>query len=195
MTTINNLFGQPLSVVNVGLGSLARSVREQGVPVIDVDWQPPVEGVPRLRVTKNGIDIDTANEEAIKRIKAARPTLVGMGIARDVIPGMHHKMILHSGPPITWERMCGPQRGAVMGALIYEGIAPDEVEAEKIAASGGDRIFAVPSSSRRRADGRHRLAVDAGVHLREQDFRQSRVLHTERRAWAKCCAMAAWDPR
>ena len=78
----------------------------------------------RLRVTKNGIDIDTANEEAIKRIKAARPTLVGMGIARDVIPGMHDQMILHAGPPITWERMCGPQRGAVMGALIYEGLAP-----------------------------------------------------------------------
>src|SRR5512137_788834 len=136
MTTINSLFGQQLSVVNVGLNSMAQSVKDQGVPVIDVDWKPPIEGVPRLRVTKNGIDIDTANEEAIKRIKAARPTLVGMGIARDVIPGMHSKMILHSGPPITWARMCGPQRGAVLGALIYEGLAEDEQEAEKIAASG-----------------------------------------------------------
>ena len=35
--------------------------------------------------TKNGIDIDTANEEAIKRIKAARPTLVGIGDCADVI--------------------------------------------------------------------------------------------------------------
>ncbi len=59
-----------------------------------------------------------------------------MGIARDVIPGMHSKMILHAGPPVSWERMCGPTRGAVMGALIYEGIAQDEAEAEKIAASG-----------------------------------------------------------
>ena len=89
MPKLNELFNQPLSVVNVGLNSMAQSVKDQGVPVIDVDWKPPVEGVPRLRVTKNGIDIDTANEEAIKRIKAARPTLVGMGIARDVIPGMH----------------------------------------------------------------------------------------------------------
>jgi hypothetical protein len=136
MPKLNELFNQPLNVVNVGLGSMAQSVKEQGVPVIDVDWKPPVEGVPHLRVTKNGIDIDTANEEAIKRIKAARPTLVGMGLARDVIPGMHKHMILHSGPPITWERMCGPQRGAVMGALMYEGLAQDEVEAEKLAASG-----------------------------------------------------------
>ena len=115
---------------------MAQSVREQGVPVIDVDWQPPAEGVPRLRMTNTGIDIDAANEEVVKRIKAARPVLVGMGVARDVIPGMHDRLILHAGPPITWERMCGPQRGAVMGALIYEGIAQDEQDAERIAASG-----------------------------------------------------------
>jgi hypothetical protein len=46
-------------------------------------------------------------------------------------------MILHAGPPITWERMCGPQRGAVMGALIYEGLVSDEAEASRLVASGG----------------------------------------------------------
>ena len=112
-------------MVNVGLGSMAQSVRDQGVPVIDVDWQPPVDGVPRLRVTRSGVDIDDANAEVCQRIKQGRPALVGMGIARDVIPGMHDRMILHAGPPIAWDRMCGPQRGAVMGALIYEGIAKD----------------------------------------------------------------------
>jgi hypothetical protein len=49
---------------------------------------------------------------------------------------MHNHMILHAGPPIEWKRMCGPTRGAVMGALIYEGLAADEAEAEKLAASG-----------------------------------------------------------
>jgi hypothetical protein len=123
-------------VVNVGLSSMAQSVQAQGVPVIDVDWRPPTEGVPRLHATQSGVDIDAANAEVCRRIKQGRPVLVGMGIARDVIPGMHEHLILHAGPPITWERMCGPQRGAVMGALIYEGIALDEEEAEKIAASG-----------------------------------------------------------
>lgn len=134
---INDIFGQPLTVVNVGLESLAQSVRDQGVAVVNVDWQPPREGVPRLRVTKSGIDIDQVNEEVIRRIKQARPVLVGMGLAREVIPGMHDRLILHAGPPITWERMCGPQRGAVMGALVYEGLAKDEAEAERMAASGG----------------------------------------------------------
>src|SRR5512139_1122215 len=132
---INDLFGKPLSVVNLGLASMAEAVKAQGVPAFDVDWSPPAEGVPRLHVTQSGIDIDAANSEVCRRIKSGRPVLVGMGIAKDVIPGMHNRMILHAGPPITWDRMCGPQRGAVMGALIYEGIASDEEQAAKIAAS------------------------------------------------------------
>lgn len=134
---INTLFGQPLTVVNVGLASMAQSVREQGVSVVEVDWRPPLVDAPRLRITRAGVDMDAANAEVCRRIKAGRPVLVGMGIAREVIPGMHARMILHAGPPITWERMCGPQRGAVMGALIYEGIAQDEIQAAQIAASGG----------------------------------------------------------
>ncbi|HPH95548.1 MAG TPA: DUF1116 domain-containing protein [Anaerolineaceae bacterium] len=133
---INDLFGKPVTVVNIGLGSMAQSIRDQDVPVVDLDWKPPAEGVKRLMVTKAGIDIDAANDEAVKRIKAGRPVLVGMGVAKDVIPGMHSRMFLHAGPPVTWERMCGPTRGAVMGALIYEGIAKDEAEAEKMAAGG-----------------------------------------------------------
>jgi len=133
---INDLFGKPLAVVNLGLASMAHAIQAQQVPVIDVDWRPPAEGIPHLRRTRDGQDIDGANAEVCRRIKQGRPVLVGMGIAKDVIPGMHESMILHAGPPITWERMCGPQRGAVMGALIYEELALNEVEAEKIAASG-----------------------------------------------------------
>jgi hypothetical protein len=133
---INDLFGKPVTVVNLGLNSMAQAVSAQGVPVIDIDWQPPAEGVTHLRTTHNGVDIDAANAEVCRRIKQGRPVLVGMDIAKQVISGMHERMILHAGPPVTWERMCGPQRGAVMGALIYEGIAKDEAEAARIAASG-----------------------------------------------------------
>jgi hypothetical protein len=72
----------------------------------------------------------------VSRIKRGQAVLVGMGIARDVIPGMHDRMILHAGPPIEWERMCGPTRGAVMGALIYEGFVQAEDEARQLAESG-----------------------------------------------------------
>jgi hypothetical protein len=134
MAKINDLFGKPISVVNIGMVSMAEPMAAQEVPVISLDWQPPKEGVVRLRRTRSGIIIDEANEEVTRRIKQARPVLVGMGKAIDVIPGYHKNLILHAGPPIGWERMCGPQRAAVMGALIYEGTA--EAEAEKLAASG-----------------------------------------------------------
>ena len=136
MTKINDIFGKELTVLNLGLASMAKSVSDQGVKVVDLDWQPPRDGIPRLRMTRSQVSMDAANEEVVGRIKRGQAVLVGMGIARDVIPGMHARMILHAGPPIAWERMCGPTRGAVMGALIYEGLAPDETEAQKLAASG-----------------------------------------------------------
>jgi hypothetical protein len=79
---------------------------------------------------------EAINQQALKTLLDARPHWVGMGVAREVIPGMHDRMILHSGPPITWDRMCGPQRGAVIGALIYEGLAETPEQAENLAASG-----------------------------------------------------------
>ncbi len=82
------------------------------------------------------IDIDKANEQGLKKLLAAKPTWVDMAKAEEVIPGMKKNLILHSGPPVTWDRMCGPQRGAVIGALIYEGLAKSPEEAEKLAKSG-----------------------------------------------------------
>lgn len=132
----NQIFGKDLNIINVGLASMAQSIRDQDVPVVEIDWRPPVAGYEHFHKTKTGIDIEEANKEVCERIKQGRPVLVGMGIARDVIPGMHDRKILHAGPPISWERMCGPQRGAVMGALIYEGIAENEEQAAKISSSG-----------------------------------------------------------
>jgi len=132
--TIQSLFGTPLNVTNVGLRSFAESLQAQSVPVTQVDWRPSL--APRVQVTRKGVDIEAANTEATRRIMQGRPMLIGMGIARQVIPGYHDRLILHAGPPITWERMCGPQRGAVMGALVHEGLAQDEQEAVQLAGSG-----------------------------------------------------------
>ena len=133
---LQGFFGQSISVVNAGLSTFAESMRDQDVPVVEVDWQPPRTGVARLIHTKTGESIDDANAEAVHRIMAGRPMIVGLGLARDVIPGMTDNMILHAGPPITWERMCGPTRGAVMGALVYEGLAGTPEDAAALAASG-----------------------------------------------------------
>ena len=75
------------------------------------------------------IDIEQANETAVSRLMSARPILTGVGLARDLIPGMRPNLLLHAGPPIAWARMSGPLRGAVIGALIFEGLAKDDQEA------------------------------------------------------------------
>ena len=84
--------------------------------------------------------IEEANQEAVSRIQKARPELIDVAIAGEAVPGMKRNMILHAGPPVTWEKMCGPMKGAVIGGLILEGLARTRQEAEALAASG-DILF------------------------------------------------------
>ncbi len=81
-------------------------------------------------------NIDSANQQAVERMMDARPILKGVAPARDVIPGMKPNLLLHAGPPIEWERMSGPLRGAVIGALIFEGLAKNEKDATSLVEKG-----------------------------------------------------------
>lgn len=80
--------------------------------------------------------IKQANKEAIDKLQSAQPTLIGIGTAGENIPNMTKKTVLHAGPPVTWDRMSGPLKGAVIGGLIYEGLANNEEEAVKLVESG-----------------------------------------------------------
>jgi len=82
------------------------------------------------------IDIQEANAKALSAIQAAQPVIKGIDTALAVVPGMNKNLILHAGPPITWEKMSGPLKGAVIGGMIYEGLAASPAEAEKMAAAG-----------------------------------------------------------
>ena len=81
-------------------------------------------------------EIERANEETLRRIFEAEPVLIDVQRAGDVIEGLEEKMILHSGPPIEWARMCGPMRGAICGIAVFEGWAANLDDAEKAAAAG-----------------------------------------------------------
>ena len=82
------------------------------------------------------MNIDQANADATERMIEARAVLVGLEKARDVIPGMRDNLLLHAGPPITWDRASGPLRGAITGALIFEGKARDEADAQALIERG-----------------------------------------------------------
>jgi uncharacterized protein DUF1116 len=84
--------------------------------------------------------IEAANEEAFQRLVSAEPVLIDVAPAREVVPGMEDRMILHSGPPIEWERMCGAQRGAAMGLVLFEGWAQTPDEAVRLLESGAIKL-------------------------------------------------------
>jgi len=140
------LFNAELRAINLGLDSFAANLDREGAKAIQVDWRPPaggdVKAIAALDAIAAGtkVDVEKANAEAVRRILAAEPTVIGIGVAKDVVPGMEPNLILHAGPPVTWDRMCGPMRGAVIGGLLFEGLAKTPEEAEKLAASGKIRF-------------------------------------------------------
>lgn len=44
--------------------------------------------------------------------------------------------MLHAGPPIEWQDMTGPMRGACLGACLYEGWAQNEQQAHALLETG-----------------------------------------------------------
>jgi hypothetical protein len=138
---IRDLWNEQLKVVNLGNAGFYEDLIGNNVPAVNLEWKPVANGDAELIRALDKIsgrpEIDAANQEALNRINASQPVLVGVGIARDTIPGMKENMLLHAGPPITWDRMSGPLKGAIIGALLYEKKAADAASAEKLAASGG----------------------------------------------------------
>ena len=122
---------QRVSAVNVGLESFADAVRAQGAEVVDVDWRPPGGGdadvVALLERTWGayGERIEQANAAALRAIEGARPHAVTVAPAGEAIQGLEDGMLLHAGPPIAWERVCDPQRRALVAACLLEGWAAD----------------------------------------------------------------------
>lgn len=135
---MSNLFNRELKVINIGLKNFKSTLDERDVSAVQVDWRPSVSVDPSAKecITKNIKKIEQANKLAMEQLLRSHPLLMDMDVALNVIPGMKPNLILHSGPPVTWEKMCGPMRGGIMAALIYEGMAENPQQAEKLAASG-----------------------------------------------------------
>jgi len=137
---MSGLLSQKLEVVNLGLPSFATAIGGAGGAVTQVAWAPPANGDravgEALAKLIGNPAVEAANKKAYGLYLAAQPRLVGVGVARDVVPGLEERMVLHAGAPIEWSRMCGPMQGGICGALVYEGWASDLDAARQLAASG-----------------------------------------------------------
>lgn len=125
------LTGEP-RVATAGIDLLAEGVESQGAIVVRTDWRPPLEGTESaLAAIAGAVDLDAANTKAARRLVGTHPHWTGVAMAGDVISGMGERTFLHAGPPLEWKDCSGPMRGALIGAMIYEGLAatPEEASA------------------------------------------------------------------
>ena len=145
------VLAQPPTILNVGVAEFALAPRAHSSTVLQLDWRPPADGdrelgliLARLEDDADdsvGAQVRAANALAVERITSARPMLVGVRPASEVVPGLGPRTILHAGPPIAWGRMCGPVRGAIIGAARFEGWA-DSPEAATALIERGEIAFA-----------------------------------------------------
>jgi hypothetical protein len=131
-----------LQAVNVGLATFADALREQGAPVVEVDWRPPADGDPAVRAVLErlwgacGDRVSAANTRVVERLEEVSPCILGVEPAGAVVPGLRDGVLLHSGPPIAYDEVCDPQRRALLAAVVFEGWADDRSEAERMLAAG-----------------------------------------------------------
>lgn len=136
-----------LNVAVIGVDVFDDALAASGTPYTRLDWKPPAGGDTGLvdalfRLETECLDesgnslIDAANREAFDRLRRCQPVVKRVLPAHQVIDGMTKTTILHAGPPIAWDDMCGPMRGAFIGAIKYEGLANDDATAEQMMASG-----------------------------------------------------------
>jgi hypothetical protein len=133
---LRGLLGTDPVVATAGVGLFAEALREQAVVVSEADWQPPMEGTETDLATVMGDPRRVeANALAARRMTSSTAALVDVVPAREAL-GLEPGSFLHAGPPLTWDRASGPMRGALIGAVLFEGLSDTPEEAERQLASG-----------------------------------------------------------
>jgi hypothetical protein len=131
-----------VAVVNVGLPMFADAVRDQGRPVVGVDWRIPAGGDLDLVAALTRLSgpaaagVDAANREVLHRLDTGVPTLEAVRTVAEVAPELGPRTLLHCGPAITWDRVCDPLRRSMRAAVVAEGWADDVAAADRLLAAG-----------------------------------------------------------
>ena len=127
-------------IINVGLPSFTESILAYGGQTVQFNWRPRASGNQKMIKLLDSLEeynekIEEENQQVTEKIRNAQPFLIDVVPAKSVIPELNEpakKTLLHAGPPITWEGMTGPMKGACLGAALFERWAEDEEEAKKL---------------------------------------------------------------
>jgi len=136
MSTSLRPLATPTAVVAAGAALLADAIDAQGVTAARVEWRPPTgETGPAVAAVMADPRRKAANAQALVAMLSAEATLVDVRPASEAL-GLERGHFLHAGPPIDWERASGPMRGALIGAVLFEGLAETAEQAERMLESG-----------------------------------------------------------
>lgn len=136
-TSLSGLLSTEPKIVTAGVDLLTDALLQQAVQVTAVDWAPPPANVnAALAAVMSDPRRPEANARAVNRLTSAGAVLTDVLPARDALD-LEPRTFLHAGPPITWARTSGPLRGALIGAVLYEGLAETPEEAEALLERGG----------------------------------------------------------
>lgn len=135
---ISNSLLTNLNIVNIGLELFSKTIARQNVPVLHVAWRPPAGGDKQIAMLLDKYEekIDAANERVLQIYESAQPVLIGVKPAHTVLEGLTSNTILHAGPPVNWENMCGPMQGAILGAIRFEALAQSDEEGVELIRQG-----------------------------------------------------------
>src|SRR5690606_20515220 len=118
-------------VATAGVGLFADALRDQAVSVSETDWQPPMAGTEAdLARVVGDPRLMAANALAAQRMTASTAALTDVVPAREAL-SLEKGTFLHAGPPLTWDRASGPMKGALIGAVLFEGLADSAEQAER----------------------------------------------------------------
>jgi len=127
-------------VVTAGVSLLDEALAAQAATHLPVDWRPPLPGTEQALARVVGDPRrPAANAKAAERMLAAGATLVDVRPAAEVV-GLEPGDFCHAGPPLEWDRASGPMRGALIGAMLFEGLAESPEQAEALLAAGHARL-------------------------------------------------------
>ena len=85
-------------------------------------------------------EINESAKKSAEIIAEAEPHWVGVEKAIDFLDGFDEYTVLHSGPPIEYERMCALHQRGMRNAALFEGLAKTEEEAQRLILSGKIKI-------------------------------------------------------
>lgn len=129
--------------INVGLASFAETLYANHAPVAQVEWKPPARGnarlaaiLAKLSAPELAAKIDEANQRVVQKMIDAQPMLLDVVPAHTVFEPLKGKLILHAGPPMTFEQMSGPMQASCVGAVVFEGWAETHEEAQAMLERG-----------------------------------------------------------